>query len=50
MNKINLKEDQLQLYKRENSNVWQIKIKLPKKKAFRESSGSKIFKEAKKLH
>jgi len=34
MKKINMKEDHLQIYKRENSNVWQIKIKLPNKKAF----------------
>ena len=32
MKKINLKDDQLQIYKRENSNVWQIKLKYPKKK------------------
>ena len=35
MKKINLKDDQLQLYKRENSNLWQIKVKLPKQKAIR---------------
>ena len=32
MKKINLKDDQLQLYKRENSNLWQIKLKLPRQK------------------
>ena len=47
MKKINLKNDQLQLYKRENSNLWQIKLKLPKQKAIRKSSGSKILEEAK---
>ena len=47
MKKINLKDDQLQLYKRENSNLWQIKLKLPRKKAIRKTSGSKILEEAK---
>ena len=49
MKKINLKDDQLQLYKRENSNLWQIKLKLPKQKAIRKSSGSKILEEAKRI-
>ena len=49
MKKINLKNDQLQIYKRENSNVWQIKLKFPRQKAIRKSSGSKILKEAKKI-
>jgi len=49
MKKINLKDDQLQLYKRENSNLWQIKLKLPRQKAIRKSSGSKILEEAKKI-
>ena len=49
MKKINLKNDQLQLYKRENSKVWQIKLKLPRQKAIRKSSGSKILEEAKKI-
>ena len=49
MKKINLKNDQLQIYKRENSNVWQIKLKLPRQKAIRKSSGSKILEEAKKI-
>ena len=49
MKKINLKDDQLQLYKRENSSVWQIKLKTPWKKAIRKSSGSKILEEAKKI-
>ena len=47
MKKINLKNDQLQIYKRENSKAWQIKIKLPRQKAIRKSSGSKILEEAK---
>jgi len=49
MKKINLKDDQLQLYKRENSNLWQIKLKLPRQKAIRKSSGSKILEEAKRI-
>ena len=49
MKKINLKNDQLQLYKRENSDLWQIKLKFPKQKAIRKSSGSKILEEAKKI-
>ena len=49
MEKINLKNDQLQIYKRENSNVWQIKVKLPRQKSIRKSSGSKILEEAKKI-
>ena len=44
-----LKDDHLQLYKRENSNLWQIKLKLPKQKAIRKSSGSKIIEEAKAI-
>ena len=49
MKKINLKNDQLQLYKRENSDFWQIKLKFPKQKAIRKTSGSKILEEAKKI-
>ena len=49
MKYIKLKEDQLQLYKRENSKIWQIKIKLPFKKALRISSGTSITDEAKKV-
>ncbi len=49
MKNIKLKEDQLQLYKRENSKIWQIKIKLPFKKALRISSGTTIIDEAKKI-
>ena len=49
MKKINLKNDQLQIYKRENSKVWQIKLKLPRQKAIRKTSGSKILEEAKKI-
>ena len=49
MKKINLKEDHLQIYKRENSNVWQIKIKLPHKKALRISSRTKVLEDAKNI-
>ena len=49
MKKINMKEDHLQIYKRENSNVWQIKIKLPNKKALRISSRTKVKEDAKNI-
>ena len=49
MKNINLREKQLQLYKRENSKIWQIKIKQPLKKAKRISSGTAILGEAKKI-
>ena len=47
MPNIKIKGKNLELYKRENSKIWQIKIKLPFKKAIRVSSGSLILKEAK---
>ena len=49
MKKLNLKKDHLQIYKRENSKFWQIKIKLPKQKSIRKNSGTKILEEAKKI-
>ena len=49
MKKLNLKKDHLQIYKRENSKFWQIKIKLPKQKSIRKTSGTKILEEAKKI-
>ena len=49
MRKLNLKKDHLQIYKRENSKFWQIKIKLPKQKSIRKTSGTKILKDAKKI-
>jgi len=49
MKNILIKNNQLQLYKRENSKIWQIKIKLPYKKALRISSGTTILNEAKKI-
>ena len=44
-----LESGHIKLYKRENSQYWQMKIKLPKQKAIRSSTGSKILKEAKKI-
>ena len=40
------KSNQIKLYKRENSRYWQMKIKLPKQKALRSSTGSQILKDA----
>jgi len=44
-----LKSKHIKLYKRENSQYWQMKLKLPKQRAIRSSTGSKILKEAKKI-
>ena len=44
-----LKSGHIKLYKRENSNYWQMKVKLPKIQAIRSSTGSKILKEAKNI-
>ena len=44
-----LKSGHIKLYKRENSNYWQLKIKLPKTKAIRISTGSKILNVAEKI-
>ena len=44
-----LKSGHIKLYKRENSNYWQMKIKLPKIKAIRTSTGSKILNDAEKI-
>ena len=49
MNSKILKSGHIKLYKRENSNYWQMKIKMPKVKAIRSSTGSKILKEAEKI-
>ncbi|MDA1181458.1 MAG: aspartate carbamoyltransferase catalytic subunit [Proteobacteria bacterium] len=49
MKSIFLESGQIKLYKRENSQYWQMKIKLPKQKAIRSSTGSKILKQAKKI-
>ena len=49
MNSKILKSGHIKLYKRENSNYWQMKIKMPKVKAIRSSTGSKILKEAERI-
>ena len=49
MNSKLLKSGHIKLYKRENSKYWQMKVKLPKLKAIRSSTGSKILKDAKKI-
>ena len=49
MKSIFLESGHIKLYKRENSQYWQMKLKLPKQRAIRWSTGSKILKEAKKI-
>ena len=49
MNSKLLKSGHIKLYKRENSKYWQMKVKLPKLKAIRSSTGSKILKDAEKI-
>ena len=49
MREISLKEKHLQIYKRQDSQIWQIKIKLPFKKAIRVSSRTSILSEAKDI-
>ena len=44
-----LKSGHIKIYKRENSKYWQMKIKLPRMKAIRSSTGSKILKDAEKI-
>ena len=44
-----LKSGHIKLYKRENSNYWQMKIKLPKIKSIRTTTGSKILNDAEKI-
>ena len=46
---INLKSGHIQIYKREDSKFWQIKLKYPKEKAIRLSTGTKILNDAKKI-
>ena len=48
MNSKLLKSGHIKLYKRENSKYWQMKVKLPKLKAIRSSTGSKFLKMQKK--
>ncbi|MDC0498668.1 aspartate carbamoyltransferase catalytic subunit [Alphaproteobacteria bacterium] len=49
MKSIFLESGHVKLYKRENSQYWQMKLKLPKQRAIRSSTGSKLLKEAKKI-
>ena len=49
MNIVNLKSGHIQIYKRENSKFWQMKLKYPKEKAIRLSTGTKILNDAKKI-
>ncbi len=49
MNSKLLKSGHIKLYKRENSKYWQMKVKLPKLKAIRSSTGSKILKDAENI-
>ena len=49
MNTKLLKSGHIKLYKRENSKFWQMKIKLPKLKAIRSSTGTKILKYAENI-
>ncbi len=49
MNSKFLKSGHIKLYKRENSKYWQMKIKLPRIKAIRSSTGSKILKDAESI-
>ena len=49
MKSIFLESGHIKLYKRENSQYWQMKIKLPKQRAVRSSTGSKVLKEAKRI-
>jgi len=49
MKSIFLESGHIKLYKRENSQYWQMKLKLPKQRAIRSSTGSKILMEAKKI-
>jgi len=49
MKTVSLKSGHIQIYKRENSKFWQMKLKYPKKKAIRLSTGTKILNEAKKI-
>ena len=49
MKTISLKRNHLQIYKRENSKFWQIKIKFPNQKSIRKSSKTEILEEAKNI-
>ena len=49
MKKIDIKKNHLQIYRRENSKYWQIKLKLANQKSIRKTSGTMILEEAKKI-
>ena len=49
MKTVSLKSGHIQIYKRENSKFWQMKLKYPKEKAIRLSTGTKILNDAKKI-
>jgi len=49
MKYIILHNGHIKIYKRENSKYWQMRIKAPRRKAIRESTGCKILKDAKSI-
>ena len=49
MKELILHNGHIKIYKRENSQYWQMRIKPPKQKAIRESSGCKSIEEAKEI-
>ena len=49
MENILLHNEHIKLYKRKNSKFWQMRIKPPKEKAIRESTGCKSLKDAKEI-
>ena len=49
MKKISLHNEHIKIYKRENSQFWQMRIKPPREKAMRESTGCRSLKEAKEI-
>lgn len=49
MKNIVLQNGHIKVYKRKNSQYWQMRIKPPRKKAIRESTGCKSVKEAKEM-
>ena len=49
MKELILHNGHIKIYKRENSQYWQMRIKPPKQKAIRESSGCKSIEAAKEI-
>ena len=49
MKSIFLESGHIKLYKRENSQYWQMRIKPPREKATRESTGCKSLRDAKDI-